>query len=370
MEAILPNPPAARAHTLAKALRLEYLTIGWNVVEGVVAVTAALAAGSVALLAFGIDSFVECTSGAILIWRLRAEKTAADVAAIERLDRRAHQLVGASLFALAAWVAFDAAKALWAQERPEPSVVGLVLLALSIAVMYWLARAKRRAAAALNSRALEADSFQTSACFWLSIVGLAGIGLNAALGWWWADPVAALGSTATLSAPPSKPPAFASRTTRSSQARFRSGSSPPGAPRLRRTGDACHLIDDRALAARASSERVGELVAGHCEYGELFLGPCQRCANLHDFVLAGRGMVADGAQHRVDLLKVQPHVLELLDELDALDRGLVEDPVPRAPSKSDRQQPQLLVVTDCVDPDANPRGDLSDLQLSHVAMVT
>lgn len=198
MEAVLLKTPASRARTLAHALRLEYLTVGWNVIEGVVAIAAALAAGSVALLAFGIDSFVECASGGVLIWRLKAERTAKDAAAIERLDRRAHQLVGWSLFALAAWVVFDASKALWLQEHPEPSTVGMVLLVLSIAAMYWLAKAKRRAAAALESRALEADSFQTSACFWLSVVGLAGIGLNAAFGFWWADPVSALGIAVLL----------------------------------------------------------------------------------------------------------------------------------------------------------------------------
>lgn len=198
MEAVLPRPPATRARSLAHALRLEYLTVGWNVVEGVVAIAAALAAGSVALLAFGIESFVECASGAILIWRLRAEKTHMDAAAIERLDRRAHQLVGISLFALAAWVVFDASRALCLQERPEASAVGMVLLVLSIGAMYWLARAKRRAAATLESRALEADSFQTSACFWLSIIGLGGVALNAAFGWWWADPVAALGIAVML----------------------------------------------------------------------------------------------------------------------------------------------------------------------------
>ncbi|HMG52141.1 MAG TPA: cation transporter, partial [Kofleriaceae bacterium] len=198
MEAVMLRTPGSRARTLTRALRLEYLTVGWNVIEGVVAITAALAAGSVALLAFGIDSFVECASGAVLIWRLRAEKTAKDATAIERLDRRAHQLVGWSLFALAAWVLFDAGKAIYTQERPDPSVVGIVLLVLSIGAMHSLAKAKRRAAAALNSRALEADSFQTSACFWLSVVGLVGVGLNAAFGLWWADPVAALGIAALL----------------------------------------------------------------------------------------------------------------------------------------------------------------------------
>jgi divalent metal cation (Fe/Co/Zn/Cd) transporter len=190
-----PLADAAREAALAQARRLEYLTVGWNVVEGVVAVGAAVAAGSVALLGFGVDSFVECASGLVLLWRLGAERRGLDEEAIERLDQRAHRLVGASLFLLAAYVAGDAVRALWTQERPEPSAVGMVLTAVSIVTMRWLARAKRRAAATLQSRALEADAFQTTACFWLSVITLAGIGLNLALGWWWADPVAALGMT-------------------------------------------------------------------------------------------------------------------------------------------------------------------------------
>jgi divalent metal cation (Fe/Co/Zn/Cd) transporter len=180
---------------LRRALGLEVLTVGWNVVEGLVAVAAASAAGSVALLGFGLDSFVECASGAVLLWRLAAERRGLDGEAVERIERRARRLVGASLFLLAAYVAGDAALALWAGERPEPSAVGIALTSVSIVAMVWLARAKRRAAAALGSRALEADAFQTTACFWLSIVTLGGIALNAALGWWWADPVAALAMT-------------------------------------------------------------------------------------------------------------------------------------------------------------------------------
>jgi divalent metal cation (Fe/Co/Zn/Cd) transporter len=186
---------ARRAEDRSRALRLEYLTVGWNIIEGLVSVAAALAAGSVALLGFGVDSFVETTSGAILIWRLLAESRARDAEAIERLDKRAHKLVAVSLFLLAAYVAFEAAKALVTQERPEPTLVGMAITSVSIGVMMWLARAKRRAAIALGSRALEADSFQTTACWWLSIITLTGIGLNAAFGWWWADPVAALGMT-------------------------------------------------------------------------------------------------------------------------------------------------------------------------------
>jgi divalent metal cation (Fe/Co/Zn/Cd) transporter len=184
-----------RRDLLRRGLRLEYLTVGWNVIEGLVSVAAALAAGSVALLGFGIDSFVETTSGLVLIWRLRAERHARDPEDIERLDRRAHKLVALSLLLLAAYVAFDATKALITRDKPQPTMAGMAITSLSLAVMWWLARAKRRTARGLASRALEADSFQTTACFWLSLITLAGIGLNAALGWWWADPVAALGMT-------------------------------------------------------------------------------------------------------------------------------------------------------------------------------
>ena len=185
----------ARPGLLRHALRLEYLTVGWNLVEGVIAIAAALASGSVALLGFGIDSFVESTSGTVLIWRLRAERGSADHEAIERIEQRARKLVALSLFLLAAYIAVRAVTALVAGERPEASLVGLALALVSLAVMGFLARAKRRAAIALGSRAMEADAFQTTACWWLSLIVLGGIGLNALFGWWWADPLAALGMT-------------------------------------------------------------------------------------------------------------------------------------------------------------------------------
>jgi len=191
-----PQPEsAARSELLRQGLRLEYLTVGWNVIEGLVSVAAALASGSVALLGFGIDSFVETSSGLILIWRLRAERHARDPEEVERLDRRAHKLVAMSLFLLAAYIAVEAARTFLTREHPNPSGIGIAITLLSLAVMGWLARAKHRTAAALGSRALEADSFQTTACFWLSAITLGGIGANAALGWWWADPAAALGMT-------------------------------------------------------------------------------------------------------------------------------------------------------------------------------
>lgn len=183
----------ARAGLLRGALRLEYFTIGWNIIEGLVAITAASLSGSVALLGFGIDSFVESTSGGILVWRLQSEGGGLDREEIERLDHRARKLVAVSLFALAAYVSLDAVKSLWLREQPHPSFVGMALTATSLVVMMWLAREKRRAARALESRAMEADAFQTTACWWLSLITFGGIGINALLGWWWADPVAALG---------------------------------------------------------------------------------------------------------------------------------------------------------------------------------
>ncbi len=181
-----------RPQLLARGLRLAYLTVGWNIVEGFVAVGAALAAGSVALLGFGIDSFVETASGLIIIWRLMAERQAVDHERIETVERRAQRLVAASLVGLAAYITVDAVTTLVGGEHPQPSPVGVGIAALSLGVMWWLARAKRRTAIALGSRAMQADAFQTTACWWLSLAVLAGVGLNTLFGLWWADPVAAL----------------------------------------------------------------------------------------------------------------------------------------------------------------------------------
>jgi divalent metal cation (Fe/Co/Zn/Cd) transporter len=188
----------SRASSVTRALWLEYLTIAWNLVEGMVGVLAALVAGSVALLAFGVDSFVECTSGSVLVWRLLMERRAVDHERIEAVERRAQRLVAASLVALAVFVTVDATVTLWQQEHPHSSLVGVALTAVSLGVMWWLAQAKRSVARRLNSRAMLSDAFQTTACWWLSLVTLIGLGLNAAFGWWWADPVAALGITVFL----------------------------------------------------------------------------------------------------------------------------------------------------------------------------
>lgn len=180
------NQGAARTAGLRRGRLLEYLTIGWNILEGVVAVGSGLVAGSAALVGFGIDSFIESLSGGALLWRLRSDEDS------ERRERIALRLVGVSFLALAAYVAFDAGKSLVLREPPEGSYVGIGLAALSLVVMPLLARAKRRVAAGLSSRAMQADSRQTDICAYLSAILLGGLLLNAVLGWWWADPVAAL----------------------------------------------------------------------------------------------------------------------------------------------------------------------------------
>ncbi len=189
---------SGRAGLLRRALRLEWLTVGWNAVEGVIAVAAALAAGSVALLGFGIDSFVETVSGAVIVWRIGAERRAKDAERIKRVEDIARRGVALSLWLLAIYVAADATVALANGERPSSSAVGMALLVLSIAVMKWLANAKRAVALALHSHAMEADAAQTDFCWKLSVVALVGLVANAVLGWWWADPVAALGLAALI----------------------------------------------------------------------------------------------------------------------------------------------------------------------------
>jgi divalent metal cation (Fe/Co/Zn/Cd) transporter len=179
----------ARRAAVGRGIALEHLTVGWNILEGIVAIVSGALSGSIVLMGFGIDSGIESASGGILLWRLYSERRGRDIEAVER---RALKLVGVSFILLSAYVAFDAAKALVSHDRPERSVVGILLSVLSLIVMPLLARAKRRTAAQLNSRALHADSRQTSICAYLSAILLGGLLLNALLGWWWADPIAAL----------------------------------------------------------------------------------------------------------------------------------------------------------------------------------
>jgi cation diffusion facilitator family transporter len=184
---------APRTELLRRGIRLEWLTVGWNMVEGFVAIVAGFIAGSPALVGFGIDSAVETVSGVVLLGRLRSEaRGTLDEEAVERIERRAERLVGVAFLLLGAYVAFESVRSLATGEAPDASPVGIVLTAVSIAVMLWLAGEKRRTGEALGSRALVADSKQTYACWYLSLTTLAGLALNALLGWWWADPVAGL----------------------------------------------------------------------------------------------------------------------------------------------------------------------------------
>lgn len=182
--------PAERAVRVGRGLRLEYFSLAWNLLETLVGMAAGIAAGSVALVGFALDSIVESSSAAVLIWRLRNEDSPRwDV---ESIERRAVRLVALAFAALACYVGIDAVLALAQQDRPEESTLGIVLAVVSLVVMPVLAARKRRVARELDSRAMHADSNQTALCTYISGVLLFGLAANAWLGWWWADPVAGL----------------------------------------------------------------------------------------------------------------------------------------------------------------------------------
>ncbi len=184
-----PTTAEARAGLVRRGLRLGYFTVAYNSLEGIIAIGAGVLAGSVALVGFGADSLIEVTAGFAALWRLGR-----DVDPIRRkhAERVTLRIVGICFLALAVYVAWDSLKTLLLQEQPQESVVGIVLAAVSLVVMPVLARAKRKVAFAIQSGALVAEARQTALCTWLSAILLGGLLLNAVLGWWWADPVAAL----------------------------------------------------------------------------------------------------------------------------------------------------------------------------------
>jgi divalent metal cation (Fe/Co/Zn/Cd) transporter len=185
--------PGGRRAALRRSRSLNRLTIGWNLAEGVIALVAGALAGSVSLVGFGLDSGIEVSAALILAWRLAKERQPGCMA---EFDRRATRLVALSFAGLAAYVAVESVRDLLAVSRPEASPVGIALAAVSLVAMPLLARAKRQLAPALGSRAAASEANQTSLCALMSGVLLAGLGLNATLGWWWADPVAGLGIAA------------------------------------------------------------------------------------------------------------------------------------------------------------------------------
>jgi divalent metal cation (Fe/Co/Zn/Cd) transporter len=182
-----------RESLLRRGLVLERLTVGWNVVEALVAIGAGYVAGSVALVGFGLDSVIESISGVALYRRLALElREGGDARHVDARERRALYFVGVSFFLIAGYVLYEAATTLWERRAPEQTTVGIVLAAVSLLIMPLLGWGKLRTARALESRALEADSKETFVCAYLSFALLLGLGLNALAGWWWADPVAAL----------------------------------------------------------------------------------------------------------------------------------------------------------------------------------
>jgi len=178
-----------RASLVRRGRMLEYFTITYNSLEGLIAVVAGLMAGSIALLGFGFDSLIEVTSGAALVWRLHSD---ADESRRERVEAITLRIVGVCFLLLAAYVSYDSIKSLIWREHPRESIPGIVLAIASLIVMPLLVRAKRKVARGINSAALMADSKQTQLCTYLSAILVGGLLLNALLGWWWADPVAAL----------------------------------------------------------------------------------------------------------------------------------------------------------------------------------
>ncbi len=178
-----------RTAVVLRGRRLEYFTIAWNALEGLVAVVAGAIAGSISLVGFGIDSFIEVTSGSVLLWRMSVDT---EVQRRELNERRALRIVGVCFLLLAAYIAYESVLDLWSRRAPEHSIPGIVLACVSLVLMPLLSRAKRTVGHALGSAAMHADAKQTEFCTYLSAILLAGLLVNAFFGLWWADPVAAL----------------------------------------------------------------------------------------------------------------------------------------------------------------------------------
>jgi divalent metal cation (Fe/Co/Zn/Cd) transporter len=188
----LPVLPASgddreRESLVARARFLALLGLAWHVVEAAVALAAGIVAGSIALIGFGADSVVESFAGVTLLWRFGASRASSEVA-----ERRAQRLIGLSFFAIAGYVSVEAVRTLVLGHHPEASWVGIGLAAVTLATMPPLARAKADVGARLNSSATASEGRQNMLCAYLSFALLVGLGANALVGWWWADPAAAL----------------------------------------------------------------------------------------------------------------------------------------------------------------------------------
>ena len=182
-------PAATRAALARRGRRLEYFTIGWNALEGVIAVAAGAIAGSISLVGFGIDSFIEVISGAAVLWRMSVDR---DSRAREHNEKRALKIVGACFVALAVYLTSESLTDLVERRAPEHSLPGIILACVSLVVMPLLSREKRKVGSNMGSAAMHADARQTDFCAILSAILLIGLLLNAAFGLWWTDALAAL----------------------------------------------------------------------------------------------------------------------------------------------------------------------------------
>lgn len=183
----------SRQELLRRGIRYEHISIGWNIVEGCVAVGAGVVASSVALTGFGIDSFIETTSAIVVYWRLRQEHLGKSAENIQGIERKTARIAGGLLLGLAVFIAVDSGRRLMGYGgHAEESPLGIALTAISAVVMPLLGLAKLRTAQALNSGALRADAYETITCAWLSVTTLIGLALNAGFNWWWTDPLAGL----------------------------------------------------------------------------------------------------------------------------------------------------------------------------------
>ncbi len=186
-EHVLADRPAV----VRRGRRLAWFTIAWNTIEGVAGIAAGIAAGSIALVGFGADSYAEVFAGAVIVWRLAKERHGEELS--QAAEHRAVRLIAITFLLIAAGVGAESVRKLLTGADPDQSLFGIGLAIVSLIVMPLLARAKRRVGEQLGSRAVSADATETTLCVWLSAILLTGLGLNTLFGWWWADPLAGLG---------------------------------------------------------------------------------------------------------------------------------------------------------------------------------
>ena len=188
---VVTSPALDRRALVQRGLVLAWFTIAWNSIEGIAGIASGIAAGSIALVGFGVDSYVEVFAGSVIVWRLARDRHGDALS--EVAERRAVRLIASTFLALAAGVGVESIRKLAVSAEPDESLFGIGLAIVSLIVMPLLARAKRRVGEQLGSRAVTADATETALCVWLSAILLVGLAANVAFGWWWADPLAGLG---------------------------------------------------------------------------------------------------------------------------------------------------------------------------------